>query len=268
MREIHKEIEKNTAAGADAVKVVDSGADMLRIMICDDEAEHITQLQQILERLSDGIRMQKPDACTSPEALLQQLERQADKGEALPDVIFLDIRMPELDGIAFGKEVHQITPDIYIIFTTAYEEYAVEGYAARAFRYLLKPLTEDVVRQTLKEIQRETGRKKKLLIKSADEERIIDLRDIVYLSAEDKYTILYMTDGHYLDRTSLAEYETALAPFGFYRIHRKYIVNLYHHKSIGKSCVGLTGGIRLPLSRRRETAYRTELFHGLEKELL
>lgn len=267
MKEIQKDMEKNTAIKVETVKAANAPAKLLNVMICDDEEPHILHLRQLLEQLQDEISLRITTGNT-PENLLQQLEDRVKCGEALPDVIFLDIRMPEVDGISFGKALHDIAPDIYVVFTTAYKEYAIEGYEAQAFRYLLKPLTKETIQKVLKEIQRDMGKKKKLIVKLAKGERVLDLHEILYLSAEDKYTILYTTDGYYVDRTSLNDYEALLSPYGFYRIHRKYIVNFYHHKGMEKGHVTLSQGTRLPISRRREKAYYTELFRGVERELL
>lgn len=94
------------------------------------------------------------------------------------------------------------------------------------------------------------------------------LSEIIYLSSEDKYSILYTQDNHYIDRTSLNDYETLLGVYGFCRIHRKHIVNLSYHKSMGKGKIVLTDDTVLPVSRRREAAYRAALLQHLEEELL
>lgn len=267
MKKTCEDTEKNSEIRDGAVKVVNDGVKSLSVMICDDEEEHILKLQQILEQLQDEMDLHI-DTSTAPEQLLKDLEDWAKSGERLPNVIFLDISMPEIDGIAFGKMVRKFAPDIYLVFTTAYREYAVEGYEARAFRYLLKPITRDMVLKVLNDILIDIGRKKKLLIKLANEERVIPLCDIIYMSAEDKYTVLYTTDGYYLDRTSLTEYEKLLGPYGFIRIHRKHIVNFMHHRCLEKGYVVLGKGIRLPISKRREAVYHMELFNRLENELI
>lgn len=267
MREIQKEIKKDTDKRVETVKMISASARPLTVMICDDEKAHILHLQQLLEQLQEEISL-RITTDSSPERLLQQLRERVECRKALPDIIFLDIRMPQVDGIAFGKALHNIAPDIYVVFTTAYQEYAIEGYEAQAFRYLLKPLTKEMIRKVLKDAQNDMSRKKKLLLKLAKGERMFSLQDILYLSAEDKYTVLYTADGYYVDRTSLADYETLLCPYGFYRIHRKYIVNLYHHKGLEKGFVLLSEGTRLPISRRRADAYYAELFQSMEKELV
>lgn len=249
----------------DKIQVMDAGENGIRVVICEDEPEHAEQLRQILEKMQGEMKL-TINMYHSAKELLTII---TDSEQAfLPDVIFLDIKMPELDGITFGKNVRELLPDCFLIFTTAYEEYAVKGYEAQAFRYLLKPMEPEVIQPLMRHVQKALGRNKKLLIKSTDCEHILPLQDLIYLSAEDKYTILYTKEGHFIDRRALNEYEEMLQMYGFYRIHRKYIVNSYYHKSMQKGRVTLSTGAELPISRRRSGDYHREILQNLEKELL
>ena len=249
----------------DVIQVMDAGENGIRVVICEDESAHAEQLREILEKLQSEMRLTIDIYHSAKELLTIIMDSER---EFLPDVIFLDIKMPNLDGITFGKKVRELLPDCFLIFTTAYEEYAVKGYEAQAFRYLLKPMELEVIRPLMWHIQKVLGRNKKLLIKSPDCEHILPLQDLIYLSAEDKYTILYTKEGHFIDRRALGEYEEMLQMYGFYRIHRKYIVNSYYHKSMQKGKVALSTGEELPISRRRSGDYHREILQNLEKELL
>lgn len=90
----------------------------------------------------------------------------------------------------------------------------------------------------------------------------------MYISAEDKYTVLYTRKHHYIERISLNEYEKLLASYGFYRTHRKYIMNLQYHKGMGEGKVYLADDSSIPISRRREKGYHKALLQQLEKELI
>lgn len=251
----------------DVVQVMDAGEHGIRVFICEDQLEHAEQLRQILEQLQKEMRL-TIDIYYSTKELLSVLTSPEQEPVFLPDVIFLDIEMPDMDGITFGKKVRELVPECFLIFATAYEEYAIKGYEAQAFRYLIKPMSVEVVRQVMRQIQENLRRKKKLLIKSSEQEQIIPLQDVIYLSAEDKYTILYTKEGHFIDRRALGDYENLLQMYGFYRIHRKYIVNSYYHKSMAKGRVALSNGAELPISRRRTGDYHREILQNLEKELL
>lgn len=235
------------------------------VAVCDDEAEQLEELQQVLETC--GKREQfAVEAYISAEQLLESIRQKTAQDQLLPDIIFLDIVMDEKDGIVLGKELRKLAPDSYLIFITAHPEYAIKGYEAQAFRYILKPLTGEKVQEVLAEVRKDCNQKQKFLVKSMDNEYIVDLRDIYYLNAEDKYTLIHTADGYYMDSTSLAEYEEILSAHGFYRIHRKYLVNTAHHKKINKKMVVLDNSVELPLSRRREKEYRETLLYGYKGE--
>lgn len=238
---------------------------VLKIAICDDEKSTIDSLENLLFHIKGDRNIQVETFLSSPEFFYALEERDE---EELPDIVFLDIAMPEMDGIVVGKKIHSISGEIYTVFITAHPEYAVSGYEARAFRYILKPFSEKAISKVLIEITKELSKRKKLMIQGDGKEYMINLRDIIYICAEDKYTIIYTKKQHYIDRMSLNDYEKLLLPYGFYRIHRKYIVNFLHHKGMEKSKVCLTNDISVPISRRREQAYRKELLYSLEKDLI
>lgn len=239
----------------------------LQIALCDDEEKTLFMLQELLLSLDLPVDLEI-QTYNSAMKFLKELQERAAEGRKQPDVIFCDIKMPEMDGISLGKEIRNISSDSYLILLTAYAEYAVEGYETRAFRYLLKPVSQDSIKEVLCAILEEQRRKKKLFAKDGEKEYLVTISDITHLSSEDKYTILYTAAGHYMDRTSLNEYETLLLPYGFFRIHRKYIVNLSCHKSLKKGSVFLKDGTELPVSRRKEGAYKAALIKYLERELL
>lgn len=233
----------------------------LSIFICEDEKNQLNELVHTVKSLSVKENL-ITEAFLSANELLKVLETKK------PDIILVDIVMPEMDGITLAKKIREIAPDCYLIFTTAYEEYAIKGYEARAFRYLLKPITSEVLGNLLAEVKREITKGQKLLIKTVDGEHIVKLDDVIYISAEDKYSILYTANQHFVDRTSLNEYENLLEPYGFSRVHRKFIVNRIYHKSMGKGTITLSNGVEIAISRRKEKEYRDILFKNMAGEVI
>ena len=239
----------------------------LQIVICDDEEEHNRNICRLLTSLDLNVPLQL-QSYTDAVTLLEDLKNRKLCGQSLPDIIFCDIKMPDMDGISLGKEIRKLSPDIYLILLTAYAEYAIQGYETGAFRYLLKPISSEDIIQILCAVIQKRNRQKKLIVRNSEQESVLLLSEIIYLSSEDKYSILYTRDTHYVDRNSLNDYELMLSAYGFCRIHRKYIVNISYHKGMGKGKVVLSNGAVLPVSRRREAAYRAALLHHLEEELL
>lgn len=239
----------------------------LTIYICEDNKEHSKKLFEICSLLAEEYPL-KVEIFQSANQLLQQLDKLQQKNEAFPNVILLDIELPEMDGITLGKKIKEMNKDVFLVFVTAYIEYAVKGYEAAAFRYLLKPLSLETMRNLLLDIQAEYQKKKRLSLKIKCGELMIPLQDIVYFSAEDKYTILYTKTQHFISDCSLKKYEEELKEYGFFRIHRKYLINLYHHKGIQAGKAVLTQGYMLPISKKRMQEYQDQLFHFLGEDLI
>lgn len=237
------------------------------IFLCDDNIEHLQSLSNTISHLSDEYHMQLKQFPSSQE-LLEYLHQTDMFKDDFPDLIFMDIEMPGIDGITLGKKIKDISSDIRLVFVTAFAEYAIKGYEANAFRYLLKPVSCNDLRKLFSDLEAEKAKVKKIIIKSGDREILLPIHDIIYISAEDKYTIVYTKTNYYITDESLKQYESKLVSHGFFRIHRKYLVNMYHHKSIAGNKLLLGHNIELPLSRRKTDDYKEHLFHIMKEDLL
>jgi len=238
-----------------------------QVHICDDIKEQAMELQNLLQSLEANLHFEITHSSAANEflALLSSIE----SGETMPkDIIFMDIRMPESDGITLGKKLKELCPDTYLIFTTAYSEYAVKGYEAAAYRYLLKPIKTEDLQVLMTDIRAELDKKKKILIKSKKNNAYVSLKEILYISAEDKYAIVYTSNGHFISDMSLNNYEEQLNAYGFYRIHRKYLVNVYHHHSLNDNKAHLSDGTVLPVSKSKTGAYQDFIFAYMREELV
>ena len=241
--------------------------EVIKIYLCDDNGANLQTLSKTVCTLTDDYQIQLRQF-TSPAKLLERLESASANKEKGPDLILIDIEMPEMDGITLGKKLKRISPDLRLVFVTAYAEYAMKGYEANAFRYLLKPVSAGDIRKLISDIFAENALQKKIMIKSGEGEILLPVRDIIYISAEDKYTIVYTQNNYYITDESLKYYEGKLVPLGFFRIHRKYLINMYYHKSVSGNKLLLSHGIELPLSRRRNEAYKRKLFHFMKDDLV
>lgn len=259
-----KELNRNQATTG--ASVIEEPVHVLRIAVCDDEAPQLEKFRQIFDEVKISIQLQV-ECFVSAEALLEELQKCRENDNDFPDIIFCDIKMPKMDGITFGKKIREFSGDIYLVLFTAYPEYAIKGYETRAFRYLLKPVMTSDIEQVLCNILQEMGKCKKLLVRMGEAEYVRPLADIVYISSENKYTVLYTKDGHYVDFMSLNDYEKMLDVYGFCRIHRKHLVNLAWHQSMSKGEVTLMNGTKLPISRRKEAVYRERLLQMLGERL-
>ena len=184
------------------------------------------------------------------------------------DLIFLDIEMPHFSGIDF---INAIEKKPLIIFTTAYSNYAVEGFNLGAVDYLVKPIPfnrflKSVLRaqqiHTPKNLPIETSTANApeidhdfMFVRAEYENVKINFADILFIEGLKDYVKIYTTDNKYtLTLISLIKLENLLSSKGFARIHRSYIINIKHVKSIQKNKV-LIAEKRIPISESYKTAF-------------
>lgn len=193
------------------------------------------------------------------------------------DLIFVDVNMPDLNGVDF---VRSLTDRPMVIFTTAYSEYAVEGFKLDAIDYLLKPFSLADFRrsadkaQSLSELQslrkmREatpateaTPRDREFISIKADyKTSLIRISDIVYLESEGEYVRLHLADHSTITTLfRLKNMEAALPSESFMRVHRSYIINLHRIKSYVKGRVFFSDNEYVPIGEN----YRETFLHYIE----
>lgn len=208
---------------------------LFKALVIDDEPAARRLMRSLLQEHSDVVEV-IGEAGTGKEAI--------EKTEALkPDVIFLDIQMPDLTGF---EVVEKLNEKPNIIFTTAYEQYAIKAFETFSIDYLLKPIKEERLAQSiaklrqfgrhqspidvagLQEIIRQLHAPQKataLSVKTGDRINIVRFETISFLEASDKYVYIHTIDGQkHLTDQSLATLITKL-PAHFFRIQKSYIIN-------------------------------------------
>ena len=201
--------------------------------------------------------------------------------ECKPDIVFLDVQMPKLDGF---EVLELIDPaNIAVIFVTAYDQYAMRAFDANAVDYLLKPFGVDRLRKTLEKIRQRLGnpraevssatarseispadlasaarspdqRLTRIVVKDGTRVHIIPLAKLDYVEAQDDYIALHSEKKNYLKQQTISNLEAQLDPNRFVRIHRSYIVNLERIARIepytkDSRVAVLLDGTQLPVSR-------------------
>ena len=199
-----------------------------------------------------------------------------------PDLVFLDIQMPRLTGIEL---VEVLTEKPEIIFTTAYDQYALRAFELNAVDYLLKPFPKrrflEATKKAIDKITSGTGNKEsasqllskrpensspvsRIVVRKANSINIIPVDQIRYVEAEDDYVMIYHTGGKALKQQTMKFYEENLPETDFVRIHRSYIVKVDQIKQIepyGKDnhIAMLNSGDKLPVSRAGYRLLKDEL---------
>jgi two-component system LytT family response regulator len=189
-----------------------------------------------------------------------------------PDILFLDIQMPEVDGFDVLEEVgfHSVPA---VVFVTAYDQYAVRAFEVHALDYLLKPFDDGRFVETLQRAKeqaraRRNGRRTRgFLVRTRDKAVFLKAETIDWVEAADYYVTLHAGGRSHLLRETMANIELALDPDRFARVHRSAIVNLERVKEVqplmaGDSVVVLEDGTQVPLSRSRRGAFERRLTGG------
>lgn len=233
--------------------------DWLRAFIVDDEPLARERLRGLLEAEP---AVEVVDECADGAAALAAIQ------QAAPDVVFLDIQMPGLDGLQLAARLPVVSRPA-IVFTTAHDRFALEAFSLAATDYLLKPFDGERLQQTLGRLReqrsaraagplpaealptRAPGR-----VAFRTDGRIVFLRsdEIIWAEADDNYVTLHLADGRLLLRETLTAVESRLGPVGFTRVNRSAIVQFDQIKELqpalhGDYTVVLRNGTKLPLSR-------------------
>ena len=187
-----------------------------------------------------------------------------------PDLIFLDIQMPKINGFEM-LELLDTTPSV--IFTTAFDEYAIKAFEANAIDYLLKPFSkerfdlaiqkwnekkntssEKKIQSLLENTTKQPDERNRIVVKNGSDIRIVPMADLMYIEAYDDYVKIFTRDTYYLKKKTMNYYEQVLDSSKFFRTHRSFIINLQELTKIeplekNTYVVLLKNGKKIPLSR-------------------
>ena len=202
-----------------------------RVLIIDDEEASRLIIRQYLEDHSD---MEVVGECNNGIEAVSSIDRME------PDLVFLDIQMPGFSGFQVLRNIVHVPQ---IIFSTAFDRYALQAFDSNAIDYLLKPYTKERFNQALSKLLM-TGNSpesiqnltqggssnyyEKILLENGNKMVSIHIADIAYLEAEKDYTRVFTAEKNYLSNFGIGVLEQKLNPSFFIRIHRSHIVNINH----------------------------------------
>ena len=232
---------------------------MIRIAILDDSDKDRTFINNITNKYFNrkGIRSEIY-LFSKAEILLIEL-----KEKEYYDIFMLDIELPEQSGILVAKETRKYLPESFVIFISNYEEYALEGYKVRAFRYITKDMQrlENLLEEALDcivPIIEQKNEKEYLYISGSSFGKIL-YRNIYYIVKDHKYIIIYYRGGVIKERKTLQEVYQELDAEEFFYIDKGCIVNVCHVCSCDREKVYLTGGTELHISRSKYEMVREKV---------
>jgi two-component system response regulator AlgR len=217
----------------------------IRILIVDDEPLARQRIARLIEPLENYEIC--AEASNGKEAL-EQIDLQH------PDIVLMDVRMPEMDGLAASQQIAQLQHPPAIIFCTAYDDYAISAFKVQASDYLLKPARKEALYEALERAKQvnklqiqsvqaepalpnESQSAKTLVAKSSRGSELLDMNNIYYFTADQKYVSVFHTQGETLIDHTLKELEQEF-PDKLLRIHRNTLVNKVYIEAIYKSSTG------------------------------
>ncbi|WP_432662431.1 LytTR family DNA-binding domain-containing protein [Wukongibacter baidiensis] len=206
---------------------------MLKAMLIDDEANALKLLTYLLEQIDE---VKVVAAFSNPYESFYHIDTHR------PDVIFLDIDMPQISGLDLAGQLLEKYPDVHIVFITAHDEYALNAFGVNAIDYILKPTSPKRLKQCIDKVIRIKNTYSKDLVQSISNEYretikkifvyeddnivLLHPEEIYYIKASNKYTNIKTEKKLYHSNNPLKYFESKLSDCSFCKIHRSFIVNL------------------------------------------
>lgn len=230
----------------------------VHILIVDDEPLSSMYLQDMVQEFAPESIIHEAGSAKEAISLLEH---------EVIDILFSDIKMPGIDGFDMLQQWPQ--RDFELVFVTAYSEYALPAFKEAAAAYILKPVQKDEFRKILLRLIRKREEQKRMQLESLLSNRLaisynkgvkfIPLRDILYLEGANTYTTVVLADGmRFVSSKPMQRFEQTLDSYWFFRIHKSYLVNIYHfteYLSAAGDQAQMSDGSRLPVSRYRLAAF-------------
>lgn len=234
---------------------------MINAVIIDDEKASLMALQLKIEHLNVDVKIIKTFRLAADSV--------AEIEDLAPDVVFLDVEMPVMNGFAFLNQFPNRTFEV--IITTAHDEYAIQALRHSAVDFLLKPVIVDDLKMAIERLFQKIEAKKqstnttfqkinaqfdKIPVPSLRGIVFVPIREILYLTSDGNYTTIHLENTTTLvSSRSIGDYENLLHSMGFFRIHHTNLINLIHIKEYlrgeGGSVI-LSNGIELDVSKRKK----------------
>lgn len=224
---------------------------MYKIAVCEDNPIQINQIVSVLKQYEQKHSVEIQVATFESAELVLQTSLDD------YDLVFLDIKLAQLNGIKLAKYIRKQSQRIKIVFLTAYEHFWPEGYKVLASRFLIKPLSDDELYHEVSPLLDELHRVPSYILVSKDKELVrVEIDNILYLEISGRKVLIHTLDGIYTSSKSLSFWikELSLAPF--VQTHSSYLVHLKYVKIVGKDYVTLTTNDIVYISFRKYKSFK------------
>lgn len=235
---------------------------MIRIAICEDEKDQQELLKNYIEKIFEGLPLKYSlDIFNSGEELLENYSKDI-------DLILLDIQLGEINGMDTARKIRILDNNVEIIFITSLIEYALEGYKVRAYRYLVKPVKyEDIKENIINCIKEVEIKNKYIIIKKQGHQIKLDINEITYIEVQKETITIHTLNGVYKINGTMNNIEKEIDCSRFFRCHKSFLVNLEHIKIIKQYIAILENNEEVPVSRYRFKETKDKFFELIEDKL-
>lgn len=228
---------------------------MITIAVCDDSKNMVGNMKKIMEeyREATGVEL-RVFTFYSGEELLAEYNCKF-------DILFLDIKMPGINGIQVAEKIRQKDQKVIIIFLTSLVQHALDGYKVNAANYLLKPITKNRLKIELDRWTSKLGQSEEsyITVHNDNGNYKILLKSISYIETYNRNLIIHTDQGNIICYWKLREMEDKIGQYGFVRNHSSFIVNLLYVSNIEKMEIKLTTGERIPIGKSKKKEFMTQL---------
>lgn len=257
---------------------------MIKAILVDDEKPALAEMEYLLNKENE---IKIIGTYTDPISALENIKI------SKPDIVFMDIEMPIINGLNLAQEIIEMNKDIFIIFISAFSEYAIKAFEVNACDYLLKPVSKSRLSKCIEKIKKVHGKKenkkikveekldiednnirsfeeylnqsvKKLVAWDDEEIILIKIDDILYIETDSGNAVIVTKTKKYKSKSKMEELENKLSKVGFFRCHRCYIINLKHIHRISPMfnnyVISLeSSNFKIPLSRTKVKQFKSIL---------
>ncbi len=218
---------------------------MINIAIVDDEEQDRKYIESKI-----SAQLDKNDFSCNLFTYSSAIQMLSDFEKSPFDVVFLDIDMPDMDGMETAEKINSINKNTNIVFITNHDELVYKAYRFKAIGFIRKGYLDEEIKDIIDVLQKEISSSSLILaIKDSHAVINIDLAEVLYIQSDDHYVDFYYGKKKESVRKTMAEIESMVAEKGFIKTHYRYLVNFRHIHSIDKTTVLLKENIRLPVSR-------------------
>lgn len=234
---------------------------MVKIAICDDEEYYVQKIKKLVENIlqQKGMTDYRIDTYESGQELCKDAEKIKEYG-----IVFLDINMQGMNGIEAAEWIRDVNSEVYLVFVTAYVDYAVEGYRVEAIRFLLKDMLDKMLSECMNTILEKMKNNKRIVSFPFVEGRREVLLQNIYCIENQKHKQTFhlygKKDTEFHLYSKLDDLEQELSCYGFIRIHKSYLVNVRYIAAIENYKVKLKTGEALPVPREKYREVKARYF--------